>query len=74
METMSAITVCTDIPSPLTAAAPAPDTPLTFGAVSASERFRFVAEGDTGAGGSVGGVRVPLAAAMLMGLMRKRCR
>lgn len=45
--------------------AAAVDAPLDTIA-SVSERFRFASDGDAGAGGSEGGVRVPLAAAMVM--------
>jgi len=47
------------------------DAPLATCA-SVSVRFRFASDGDAGAGGSDGGVRAPLAEAMVMGVRAVR--
>lgn len=65
-DSMSPSTVCRERLVPFTAFLLTVDAPLERTAISASERFRLASDGDDGAGGRDGGVRVPLVAAMMV--------
>jgi hypothetical protein len=70
---MSSSSACSEYVLPA-ADCPCADTDAPLGTIGpVASCFRFTSDGDAGAGGSDGGVRVPLAAMVIAGMRCSRC-